>query len=800
MPSPGRAPLYAPRRLPPIATSTRPLLLVAIFLGAGAAVPAPTAARWACVLAALAAALLALAWRAASRAGTAAVWAAAIGIGAAAAMVEQLEYDQTPLARLAARLEDAGPVQVRGTARRDAVPGDPQFVLLLDVDELMVAGSVVPARGRARIDVGGEAARPEITDGDRVSVWAELRPPRTAGSPGAFDAAAQAFRAGIHATGHAKTVRLVTRGGRADVGWRRDFTARARRWARGRIFAVVPPGTEQALVRAMVLGDRAGLDDDTAEGFRIAGTYHVLALSGAQVALIAAVLIALARRVAGNAALTAVPVAAALVFYAQLVGGDVPIVRATVMAIVLLAGRALALDSDAANMLGLAALLLVVHRPSAIGDVGFQLSFAATLGLIVFTRPLVARVRALPFGLHVALAGSVAAQAPLEPLLAAQFHRIAPAALVLNLVAVPLSTGVLVAGSAAVAVSAISTGAGALVGQLAWLLAHALLASGEVARRFPALDHRMADPSPPVIALYVAGLGLLALRPGWRALLVALAGFAGLVAGPAPVADGLLHVTILDVGQGDSIVLRSPRGEAWVIDAGPAFGGRDMGEAVVAPYLWSAGITRIEHLLVTHPHPDHGGGVPFLLRAFDVGEVWEGVAPRWDPAYAALDRALRASAVTRRAVRRGLRAERDGVLIEVIGPAGSPPPGKTRNDDSLVVAVRYGAVRILLAGDVERAGEAALAVPPADALKVPHHGSRSSSTPALLAAARPRVAIVSAGYRSRFGHPHPDVVARYQGLGIPLLRTDRDGSVTLTTDGVKLWVATYRDGREVRYR
>jgi competence protein ComEC len=261
-----------------------------------------------------------------------------------------------------------------------------------------------------------------------------------------------------------------------------------------------------------------------------------------------------------------------------------------------------------------------------------------------------------------------------------------------------------------------------------------------------------------------------------------------------------LHITILDVGQGDSIVVRSPGGRAWVIDAGSAFGSRDMGESVVAPYLWSLGYRRIDGVVMTHPHPDHGGGVPFLLRALDVRGTWEGVAPRADPAYAALDRALRDSGVGRRSVRRGFRADWDGVEVEVIGPEGGPPPWKTRNDDSLVLVLRYGGATFLLAGDVERAGETRLATGFAFAMKVPHHGSRTSSTPGLVAAVRPAVAVVSAGHRNRFGHPHPEVVARYQQAGTMLLRTDRDGSVTLSTDGNRVWVATYRDDREVRYR
>jgi competence protein ComEC len=156
--------------------------------------------------------------------------------------------------------------------------------------------------------------------------------------------------------------------------------------------------------------------------------------------------------------------------------------------------------------------------------------------------------------------------------------------------------------------------------------------------------------------------------------------------------------------------------------------------------------------------------------------------------------------VERLAVRRGHRADWDGIGVEVLGPEGGPPPWKTRNDDSVVLRLRHGAVSILLAGDVERGAEARLAPGQVFAIKVPHHGSRSSSTPPLVEESRPAVAIVSAGYRSRFGHPHPEVVRRYRESGAELFRTDRDGSVTLSSDGRRVWVATYRDGREVRYR
>jgi competence protein ComEC len=267
------------------------------------------------------------------------------------------------------------------------------------------------------------------------------------------------------------------------------------------------------------------------------------------------------------------------------------------------------------------------------------------------------------------------------------------------------------------------------------------------------------------------------------------------------VEHGSLEVTAIDVGQGDSFLLAFPDGKLMALDAGgfPSFAGRrsgglDTGEDVVSPYLWRRSIRRLDAVVLSHAHEDHGGGMAALIDNFRPRELWTGAVPDSPEWRAIRDRAARRG-VRVTSLRRGQRFPWGGAQIEVLAPAADYEPGAApRNPDSLVLRLAYGRHVFLLTGDLERSTEADIlasgAAVKADVLKLGHHGSRTSSTQEFLDAVHPAFAIATAGAGNMYGYPSGDVQRRLADRRITLLRTDRHGLISIRTDGRRLEVGT----------
>jgi len=636
-----------------------------------------------------------------------------------------------------------------------------------------------------------------LAPGDRVRLSAALRAPRGPRNPGGRDPAARLAASGIAlqalATGPA-----VRAGPPSPLAWlavaRERFAAAADR--------TLPP-REAAVVRAIGTGDRGALDRDTTVSFARSGLAHVLAVSGLHLVVVAFGLERLLRFVllrieplaarADPRRLSSAAVLPVAFAYAVATGAGAPVLRSAIAAAVAFAGVLLQREAGAANVLALALLVLLAADPGSALDPSLQLSFAAVAGLALWAGPL---RRALPLPRQGAgtwrarlvepfaagACATVAASVATAPVLAFHFRQLPLLGLLANVAGVPI-------GSALTAVSALAALAAA-----AWppLAAPFLHAARPLATALLALSDAAAAPRWGVLGVASPGLAgaagfaaaaLLATRLRGAGRAAAAVAAAGCLLLPGPIraaaarARGGLEVVFVSVGQGDAALLRLPDGAAVLVDGGGApDGGADPGARDVVPLLRDLGVRRLAAVFVSHPHPDHVLGLAAVADAFPIerifsnGDLGDGEAREVLLSLAPAPLAP------------GDRWERAGVVFEV---RGGDRETLAPNDASLVLRVSFGRTAFLFPGDVERAGEAAAVARgglAADVVKVPHHGSRTSSTAPFAAAVRPALAVASLAEGNRYGFPHEEALLRWRAVGAEVLRTD-EGAVRVLSDG-----------------
>ena len=675
---------------------------------------------------------------------------------------------------------------------------------------------------------------------DRITVSGRLFPPRGTRNPGGFDYPAHLARQGIHG------VVSIRRGGDLRLDERGSGLLRKVQDLRERIRQALlhsTTGDGSAVLQAMVLGEEGGLTDDLRARFMAAGVTHILSISGSHLGLVAILCFWMCRHLLFlvperhyhrltlrldprkiAAGITVVPVT----FYAFLAGGEIATIRALIMILAGLAALLLDRESDILSALALAALVTLLPNPRALFDISFQLSYLSvvTILFVVDTwnrlRPPTATPlrKWLQSGLLLLMI-SAATALTTGPLVARHFQQVSFAGIAANMVVVPFAGAVVVPLGLTTGILSLLTGSLPLA-SLTQASADAFIALVSFFSRLPGAAVPVRSPGPLFLAGYAGLVGAAAVwarsrlfgryrplefssrTPRVVPLATALSVLLLLIAATLPLAGGSGNrITFLDVGQGDCALIETVNGRSILIDGGGTRDGRfDVGRRVVVPYLRDRGISTIDLVILSHPHPDHVNGLLSVLEDLPVRAVW------WSGEDAALEgaAALRQLTAQRnvplRTVSAGDSEAIGDSVVEVLNPGRGQRPRNRKayaaeNDRSLVVRLHSGGQTLLFPGDLHRDGETALLRQSSDVhafvVKVPHHGSKSSSSEAFIRAVSPSIAVFSVGEGNPYRHPADEVIERYRSAGADIFRTDRDGAVIMQFDSAACTTRRWTD-------
>jgi competence protein ComEC len=694
-----------------------------------------------------------------------------------------------------------GPVHIRGVIVAEPEERLRSQRLTVRADQVLTDAGWTRTGGRVLVST---RLFPRFQYGDRVEMTARLETPPVFDT---FDYRDYLARQGIVSlTAFPQVRRTGSREGN-------PFTAALvnLRGPLGRALERALPEPEAALARGILLGQRVSIPSDLSDDFNRAGISHLVAISGYNVTLVAGLTVSMLAWLLGRRRATLAAMAS-VVFFVFLVGAAPSVLRAGVMGLVMLGAMIAGRPGHGLTSIAFAGALLTLWQPLAIDDVAFQLSFASTLGLILVSAPLTERLqtllaRALPTPtasfLGENLGITAASTLAVLPIIGITFGRVSLVALPANVFAVPAFPVILLTSALTSVVGWLSSDLGAIVGQFARLPLSYMILVGRVASDVPgaSLSFRSMGLLE-VLAIY-AGLAIAfvvlvrrvhpielpavpRLRPALSAavlvILVSLSLLAASLQGGAPS----LVITVLDVGQGDAILVRTPAGHRILVDGGPS------GTALARALGRELGATerRIDLVVLTHAQDDHVAGLVGLFERFEVGAVLAPPLEGTTAAYRAWRELIDANQTP---VRNAVAGEwldlGRGARMEVLWPPETLLRGTVDdlNNNSVVLRLVYGEVSFLLTGDIAAAAEEALLRAGdvrATVFKAAHHGSDMSNGSAFVEAVAPALAVISSGSENPYGHPSPTTLLRLAGVHI--YRTDRNGNVRLETDGNRL--------------
>jgi competence protein ComEC len=799
------------------------------------------------------------------------------------------------------------PVELTGIVSGQPEPAPDSFYLTLQIERISFKGAVREACGTVLLlahmrPLGKEYDALELRHGARVRVMTILDRDENFRNPGVLPLTEYLERKGYDATGVVKSPLLIERLDDERVFLPLAWLYEWRQRLEGEFSDHFSPETAGVLDAAL-LGNRYNVSRGASERFRAGGTFHVLVISGLQIAFIGGLVIMVTRRLTRRKFLQFVIATAFMWAYTIAVGADPSVARSALMFTLLVLAGVVWRRANSLNVIGGSGLALLVWRPENLFDPSFQLTFLSVLSIVLIAVPVMLRMqqvgswrpaRETPYPPHcsrwvrvlseslfwsdrgwraeiaasnisyrlfktptaaglerwhlqklwrfsfTAVLVSVSVQLGLLPLMVVYFHRLSIASLALNIFVGILMAALAFVAFAGLLISHLSAWLAApltiLAERINWMMIHLVdpfTRFGVASMRLPHYHGRAAG----IYPFYYLLLSLLVfalvrwnpLRPVFingskpfsgRAQRVAGLSFAALLSVivlhplSAVRPDGKLHVDFLDVGQGDSALVTMPDGTTLLVDGGgrPSINQgsaedgegehaferdtRSIGEGVVSQYLWSRGLDRVDYVIATHADADHIDGLNDVVRNFKVRGAIVARTPVDDAEYLRFAATMKEAGVPVNKIGAGDMLRFGDVSAQVLWPPASEDDhAASRNNDSVMLLIRYGDKSLLLTGDIEKEGEAAVLsegiVLKSDVVKVAHHGSKTSSIEAFVAAARPSLAIISVGRTSMFGHPNKDVVERWRASGAEVMTTGQRGTISVVTDGRVLNVSTF---------
>jgi len=641
-----------------------------------------------------------------------------------------------------------------------------------------------------------------LVPGDRISASGQLSLPKGARNPGGFNYRRYLTSKRISATIFVSPgdLKVIEKGSHYSLKYS-GFILRNKIIKSINSFI---PERQAALLNGMLIGYTDGLDEATSQEFRDAGLSHIMAVSGSNVAFILAPLFFLLRKIGLSKRSTSLILIPVLILFIYVTGFSASVARAVIMAIVVLVGKFLYRDTDTLTLIALSMLVLLVYNPFLVFDAGFQLSYGATLGIILFYKSIyqfVLKIK-LPASIAALIAVTMSAQVGVLPLSVYNFNRVSIISIISNLLVVPLTEIITIMGFLMVILGDIFGFVGKILASSNILLLSLILEITKISAGVPYAAVNLPTPNLlQIIVFYSFTLYFLKLRPTERYLncknevifsIITILIFIIPTFIPKP-----FTIYFLDVGQGDSTFIRTDKGKNILIDGGgyTSMKNRDktMGETVILPFLMDMGVTKLDMVVLTHGHDDHMAGLTDVLDTIKVKNL---LVPKIFNEGDELDNIIELARKKKTAIYEvkagGLITMDKNTSFKAVFPDNKFNEIKpTLNNTSLVLQLIHKDCTVLFCGDMEASAEEFLLKDrvslKSDVIKIGHHGSSTSTSRDFINAVSPSIAIISVG-KNNFGHPSPSVLGRINNLGSKIYRTDESGAIILTPrpDNVKI--------------